>query len=66
MDQEILQKFDEQQKKLEQVYQSVKRMRKYFLWTLIISVVVIVLPLIGLLLVIPQFFSLYSGANLGL
>jgi len=66
MDQEILQKFDEQQKKLEQVYQSVERMRKYFLWTLIISVVVIVLPLIGLLLVIPQFFSLYSGANLGL
>jgi len=66
MDQEILQKFDEQQKKLEQVYQSVERMRKYFLWTLIISVVVIVLPLIGLLLVIPQFLSLYSGANLGL
>lgn len=66
MDQEILQKFEEQQKKLEQVYQSVEKMRKYFLWTLIISVVVIVLPLIGLLLVIPQFLSLYSGANLGL
>jgi hypothetical protein len=66
MDQEILQKFEEQGKKIDQIYQSVERMRKYFLWTLIISVVVIVLPLIGLLFAIPQFLSLYSGANLGL
>ncbi len=66
MDQEILQKFEEQDKKLEQIFLSVEKMRRYFLWTLIISVAVIVLPLIGLLIVIPQFLSLYSGANLGL
>jgi type II secretory pathway component PulF len=66
MDQEILQKFEAQDKKLEQIYRSVEKMRKYFLWTLIISVAVILLPLIGLIFVIPQFLSLYSGANLGL
>jgi len=66
MDQDIQQKFEEQDKKLEQIYRSVEKMRKYFLWTLIISLAVIVLPIIGLIFVIPQFLSLYSGANLGL
>ena len=64
MDQEILQKFEEQARKLEEIYQSVEKMRKYFLWTLIISVVVIVLPLIGLMFAIPQFLSSYSGLGL--
>jgi len=66
MDPEIQQKFEGQDQKLEQIYRSIEKMRKYFLWTLIISVAVIVLPLIGLLMVIPQFLSLYSGATLGL
>ncbi len=69
MDQEILQKFEEQDKKLDQIFRSVEKTRKYFLWTMIISVVVIVLPLIGLIFAIPQFLSLYTGAgldNLGL
>jgi len=66
MDQEILQKFEEQDKKLEQIHRSVEKMRKYFLWTLIISLAVVVLPLIGLIFVIPQFLNLYNGANLGL
>lgn len=64
MDQEILQKFEEQARKLEEIYQSVEKMRKYFLWTLIISVVVIVLPLIGLMFAIPQFLSSYKGLGL--
>ena len=66
MDPEIQKKFEEQDRKLEQIFLSVEKMRRYFLWTLIISIAVIVLPLIGLLIVIPQFLSLYSGANLGL
>lgn len=66
MDQEILQKFEEQDKKLEQIYQSAEKTRKYFLWTLIISVAIILLPLIGLIFLIPQFLSIYSGTNLGL
>lgn len=58
MDQDILQKFEEQARKLEEIYKSVEKMRKYFLWTLIISIVVIVLPLIGLMFAIPQFLSI--------
>ncbi|MBI4708905.1 MAG: hypothetical protein HY764_01720 [Candidatus Portnoybacteria bacterium] len=66
MEEEILKKFEAQEKKLEEIYHSIERMRKYFLWTLIITVVLIVLPLIGLAIVIPQFINIYSGFNLGL
>lgn len=61
MEEELLKKIEAQDKKLEDIYRSVEKMRKYFLWTLIISVVVIVLPLVGLIFAIPSFLSLYSG-----
>ncbi|MBU1045919.1 hypothetical protein KJ616_02225 [Patescibacteria group bacterium] len=66
MEEEILRKIEAQDKKLEEIYRSVERMRKYFLWTLIITIIVIVLPLIGILFLIPQFLSAISGTNLGL
>jgi len=64
MEQEILKKIEEQGVKLEALLHDVRKMRQYFLWTLIISVAVIVLPLIGLIFVIPQFLSLYSNSGL--
>ncbi len=63
---EILQKLAEQDKKIEAIYQSVEKTRKYFLLTLIISVVVIVLPLIGILFMMPNFLKIMTGNNLGL
>ncbi|HEY4523593.1 MAG TPA: hypothetical protein VJK04_01825 [Candidatus Paceibacterota bacterium] len=44
-------------KKLEEIYKISKQTRNYFRLTLIISVVVIVLPLIGLLIVLPSFIG---------
>ncbi len=58
---EILKKIEEQGKKLEEIRQSVEKMRKFFLWTLIITAAVIILPLIGLIFIIPQFLDLYTG-----
>jgi len=66
MDQETLNKFEELDKKLDQIYRSAEKTRKYFLWMLIISLAVIVLPLIGLVFVIPQFINIYTNAGLGL
>ena len=63
---EILQKLAEQDKKIEAIYQSVEKTRKYFLLTLIISVVVIILPLIGILLMMPNFLKIMTGNNLGI
>lgn len=62
MDEVILQKLAEQEKKIEAIYVSVEKTRKYFLWTMIISVGVVLLPLIGLMFAIPFFLSTLSSA----
>jgi len=66
-EQQILQKLKEMEEKLDKVYKSTERTRKYILTMLIFSILVIVLPLIGFILVIPQFLSLYNDlGSLGL
>ncbi len=63
MDPEIAKRLEVVESKLDAVHRSIERMRKYFLWTLIITIAVILLPLIGLAFVIPTFLSTYG--NLG-
>ncbi|MDO8495735.1 MAG: hypothetical protein Q7S32_04485 [bacterium] len=58
---EILKKLQEQEEKLNAIYKSTEKTRKYFKWTLILSIVFFILPLIGLLIVIPQFLSTLGG-----
>ena len=45
----ILKKLEEHSEKLDQIYHSAEKVRSYFLWTLIVSILVVVLPAIGLL-----------------
>lgn len=47
----------EQKIMLEKIYSSSEKTRKYFLWTLIISVAMVVLPLVGIAIVAPIFFN---------
>lgn len=63
MEQDILNKLAEQDAKLDKIYKSSEQMRKYFLWTLIISVALIVIPLIGLIFVIPQYLNTLTSAG---
>jgi len=62
MGQEIQQKFKEQDEKLDRIYISVEKTRKYFLWTLVATIVAFVLPLIGLAFAIPFFLNSLSSA----
>lgn len=62
MDQELSQKLQAQDEKLERIYQSVEKTRKYFLWTFIATLVTFILPLIGLVFAIPFFLSTVSSA----
>jgi hypothetical protein len=62
MDQEILKKLEEQDGKLEAIYKSIERMRKYFLWTLIVTIATIVLPLIALIAILPWFIKTITSA----
>jgi len=67
MESNLIQKLEEQQIKIDQIYISVEKTRKYFLWTMIITVALVVLPLIGLFFAIPSFLSQYNNIqNLGL
>jgi len=63
MDEETREKIQEIDKKLDSIYRSVEKTRKYFQWTMIVTLIVVVLPLVGLLFVIPSFLSLYSGGG---
>lgn len=64
---EVLKKLEDQQIKIDAMYASVEKLRKYFLWTLIITVGTIVLPIIGMMIILPSIISSLSSAyGLGL
>lgn len=62
MDEETLGRIKHIEMRVEAIYESAEKTRKYFLWTLIATVVVFVLPLLGLLFAIPSFMDSYSNA----
>jgi hypothetical protein len=61
MEQEILQKIEEQGRKIDEMYCSVEKLRKYFFWTMVITIAMIVIPIVGLIMVIPKLLNTYSG-----
>lgn len=60
MEKEILEKLEKQEEKMNEIYSSVEKTRKYFLYTLIASAIFIVLPLIALIIVVPRFLTFYT------
>lgn len=66
MEEEILKKLEEQQIKIDAMYASVEKLRKYFLWTLIITIVTVVLPIVGAMIILPTLISNLMGAYSGL
>jgi hypothetical protein len=56
-EQEILKKIEEMNANLDEMQIVVRRLNNYFKWTAIITVVLFVLPLLGLLFAIPSYLS---------
>jgi len=67
MDQETKQALAALEAKLDAIYVSTEKTRKYFLWTMYITIALFVLPLIGLAFALPAFMTNYVGQlqNLG-
>jgi hypothetical protein len=63
MDQELKKKLEEQEIKIDAIYKSVEKTRKYFLTTIWITVIMLVLPMIGLFFALPSFLSSYSSIS---
>lgn len=61
-EEEILKKLEDHDKKLDAIFRSTEKTRKYFLWTFILTLAFFVLPLLGLLFVIPKFLSIYISS----
>ena len=59
-------KFEELSKKIDAIYTSVEKTRKYFLVTMWITIILFVLPLLGLLVIVPIFLNSYVSALEGL
>jgi len=60
MENEILELIKKQDEKIDAIYKSVEKTRKYILIVTIATIVAFVLPLIGLLFVIPSFIGTYA------
>ena len=63
MDSEIQARFDAQDIELKKIYDSAEKTRKYFMWTLLITIGMMVLPLIGLLFALPSFIKAFSSIS---
>ena len=53
MEEELLRRLEKQEHQLDEIYSTVKRLKRYFLTTLIISAVTFILPILGLIISIP-------------
>jgi type II secretory pathway component PulF len=62
----ILEMVSRNQELLQKTYKSAEKTRKYLLYTAIITILMIILPVIGLLLIIPQFLQTYSDMTEGM
>lgn len=65
-DLELRQKLEGLEKKIEAVYVSAEKTRKYFLGVIIVSVIAFVLPLLGLFFAIPSLLAGYGDLMTGL
>lgn len=62
METDILAKLAEMDQKIDRMFKSVEKLRRYFLWTLIITLITVVLPLIALIFVAPWALDILSNA----
>jgi len=61
MEQEILRQIALQNELLQKVFTSAEKTRKYFMWTLIATLALFILPLVGLMFAIPVLLNNLSA-----
>ncbi len=61
MENDVTQRLATLETKIDAIYLSVEKTRKYFFWTMIVTLVLFIVPLIGLVFAIPTFMSGYIG-----
>lgn len=63
MDPKLQEQLNEQEVKIEQIFQSVKKIENYLKWTFWATVLVVVLPAVLLIFAIPSFISTFTSLS---
>lgn len=63
---ELIQKLARQEQQLNEIHDTVKKLKKYFLTTIIISVLTFLLPLIGVVVSLPWILQTLTASMQGL
>ncbi len=63
---ELIQKLERQEQQLNEIHATVKKLKKYFLITIIISVLTFLLPLIGIVISLPWIIKTLTSSIGGL
>lgn len=63
MDNELKNRLDVLEQKIDLISKYIKFLKNLFLWTLIITIAVTVLPLIAMLFVLPSFMSSFDVSS---
>ncbi|MCA9363179.1 hypothetical protein KC851_02575 [Candidatus Kaiserbacteria bacterium] len=66
METETTSKIEQLEEKIDAIYDSVEKTRKYFLVMMWVSLAVVVLPALGLIFAIPAFINSYTASFEGL
>lgn len=66
MQPDLEKRMSELENKVDAIFESVEKTRKILMWTGIITIAVIILPIIAMMFVIPSFISSYTSALSGL
>lgn len=66
MDPDIKNKLDAHDAKLDAIHKSVEKTRRYFVLFFWVTVIGLVLPLIGIVFVVPKFLNTYTNTLRGL
>lgn len=64
--QDVVARLERVEAKADAIFRSAEKTRKYFLATLIVTVVAIVLPLIGMVILVPYYLSTIDLGSYGL
>ena len=65
MEPDLQARLDQQDIMLNKIYVSAEKARKYLLWTFIITIVVFVLPMIGMAFILPSLMETLTSSVLG-
>jgi hypothetical protein len=63
---DLRKKIYEQGEKIDAIYSSVEKLRKYFLLAFWVSIIAFIIPLLAIIFILPSFLQSYLGAFSGL